>query len=252
MYIPAFETQRDDGAPLPWTNCNPASQSMLIDLWTYGGIDTNDVLIRRNSSVPLNQGMNFRQIADAVAKLYPDLGRLLYSEQDGSGNRNWTWAQLRTHLSSGGGAVAAGTYSSLVGHKALSGLNVNRWQPGGTFGHAVFVCDYQTDAGTVLWMDPLGHGDYAGDRIKLETLYAFIWRNGNDQNARVTAAHSFVNPRPVPRRFTDVLPTDPFYNDIEYVAEKGYMKGVSANRFDPKGAVRREQLAAVLHRLSGE
>lgn len=204
-YVPRFETQRDESAPAPWTNCTPASAAMLVDLWTYGRIDTSDVALRRASPIPLDQGMNFAAVGLAIKALYPALGDLRYSEKVGFCTAPMSWAQLRTHLASGGGAVACGNYNSWGDWRARSGLLIRRWQLAGTFGHAVFVCDYRTADGSVLLMDPLGHGDYAGDRIPLEALWAFIWRSGSaDDSVRVTAAHSFTVARPA--RPTVTLP----------------------------------------------
>lgn len=39
---------------------------------------------------------------------------------------------------------------------------------------------------------------------------------------------------------------------VNYVLTKGYMSGVAATRFDPKGTVTRAQLAQVLYRMAGE
>lgn len=207
-YVPRFETQRDEQAPVPWTNCTAASAAMLIDLWSWGQIDTSDVALRRASPVPLSQGMNFAQVGAAIAKLFPGLGALRYSEQAGWSPAPMTWAQLRDHLATGGGAVAAGTYSSWGEHRSRAGLLIRRWQPAGTFGHAVFVCDYRPDAGDLLLMDPLGHGDYRGDRISIEALWSFIWRSGSaDATVRVTAAHGFAKPRPL-RPDEPVVPRD--------------------------------------------
>lgn len=248
-YIPAFETQRDENAPTPWTNCNAASVAMLIDLHTYGQINTSDVAIRRASPVPLTQGMNFAQVGAAVAKLFPQLGALRYSERDGSGNAHMTWAELRSHLGSGGGAVVAGDYASLRGQRALSGLALDRWQPGGAFGHAMFVCDYRADGdGSVLLMDPLGHGNYAGDRIPLMALFLFVWRSGNDETARVTAAHGFSAPRPRPQRFSDVPPEHPFYEAIEWADDIGLSHGVGRGKFAPDRPVTRAEVVALIRR----
>lgn len=258
-YIPAFETQRDENAPTPWTNCNPASAAMLVDLWTYGRINTSDVALRRASPIPLNVGMNFAAVSAAIAKLFPELGALRYSERDGSGNANLSWGQLLTHLRSGGGAVVCGVYggNDAVGNSkgwgdwktVDSGLLIRRWQPSGTFGHAVFVCDAgDTD---VLLMDPLGHGDYAGDRIPIAALWSFIWKTGwADATVRVTAAHGFTSPRPQPQRFSDVPATHQFHDEIEWLAEQGITRGAGGGRFEPEAAVTRGQMAAFLYRLA--
>lgn len=249
-YIPAFETQRDEQAPTPWTNCNPASVAMLADQWTYGAVDTSDVAIRRASPVPLNRGMNYAQVASALRAVVPALGALQYSERDGSGNANITWAQLREHLAADGGAAVGGDYSSLRGLRARSGLALDRWQPGGDFGHMVFVCDYRPESeggdGTVLLMDPLGHGDYRGDRMPLDALWAYIWRNGNGPDARVTAAHRFAGPRPARRLFPDVDPAAWYAPAVARMARAGIMRGYADGTFRPAVPVTRGELAAIL------
>lgn len=206
IYTPQFETQRDESAPLPWTNCNPASCAMLIDWYTYGRVNTSDVALRKASPVPLNQGMNFAQVAAAIRKVVPSVGGLLYSEYDpGVGNANITWGDLLKHLKGGGGAVVCGNYGD-VGfrnskgwgtHTSTKGLRIDRWQPSGTFGHAVYVG--QGTDNDVLLMDPLGHGDYKGDRISWVALWEFIWKTGwQDANVRIVAAHWFTATRPTP------------------------------------------------------
>lgn len=212
-YIPQFESQRDENAPVPWTNCNPASQAMLVDLWTWGKENTSDIAIRRASPVPLTEGMNFAAIRLALLKLLPALGELRYSEQEGASNAPMTWGQLLAHLRDGGGAVVCGWYNNVAGNdrstgwghskgwgdwkELKNGLLIRRWQPSGTFGHAQFACDADDD--TVLIMDPMGNGDYKGDRIPIAALWDFIWKSGWDsEKVRVTAAHSFASPRPAP------------------------------------------------------
>src|SRR5687768_13562125 len=142
VYTPAFETQRDDSAPTPWTNCNPASVAMLIDWYTYGRVNISDVDIRRASPVPLGSGMNFAAVDAAIRKLGLSVGGLLYSDLP-SGNANITWADLLRHLKGGGGAAVCGNYGD-IGFRnskgwgvwtSSTGLRIDRWQPSGTFGH---------------------------------------------------------------------------------------------------------------------
>lgn len=197
-YIPDFETQTDDGAPLPWTNCTLASGAMLVDWWTWGIRKTNDVVLRQASGVNAAVGTNFANVRTAIAKV---LGLdMLYSEWDRSGNKNVTWGWLRDHLANGGGAAVAGQFSRIRGFTNAGGQAMDRWQPGGDFGHAVFVCDYRPKAsggdGRVRWMDPLGRGSYTGDRVPIEALWAFIFKSGNTQDAMVAAAHGFTGARP--------------------------------------------------------
>jgi hypothetical protein len=55
----------------------------------------------------------------------------------------------------------------------------------------------------------------------------------------------------VSSRFVDVSSADWFYSDVEYVADKGWLSGVSADRFAPAEAVTRGMLAAILARVYG-
>lgn len=196
-YLPRFETQTDQRVPTPWTNCTFAAGAMLVDAWTYGRRRTDDVTLRNHSAIPVDRGANFAALARAIRSA---LGlELRWSEPDRSGNADITWAQLRDLLAAGGGAAVAGSYAALRGHRAADGQPIDRWQPGGTFGHAVFVTDYRPGEGTVLWMDPLGRGDYVGDRISLAALWDFIYKTSAvDASVNVAAAYAFAGDRPPP------------------------------------------------------
>ena len=50
----------------------------------------------------------------------------------------------------------------------------------------------------------------------------------------------------------DVAQTDWFYDAVQYTFERGFMKGVSDDRFAPQDEVSRAMTATVLHRLAGE
>ncbi len=56
---------------------------------------------------------------------------------------------------------------------------------------------------------------------------------------------TFANP------FTDVTINDWFYSDVLYVAERGYMNGIAANKFAPDNTLRRAEIVTVLYRLAG-
>lgn len=258
-YLPAFETQRDENAPTPWTNCNAASCAMLIDQWTYGAINTSDVILRQNdpNGIDLAVGMNYIAVNACIEVAYPQLGMMRYSEKDGSGTDQMTWRDLRRHLGSTGGAACGGNYNSLIGHVNERGQAVNRWQPSGTFGHMMFFCDYREADETVLLMDPLGHGDYAGDRVSIWCLWSYIWKAGNDENAIVTAAHGFNNPRPpvpvtpappAPARFSDVPIGHPFYEAVQWAADNGITTGFPDGTFRPNDPATRAQLVTFLYR----
>ena len=52
--------------------------------------------------------------------------------------------------------------------------------------------------------------------------------------------------------FVDVKEGDWFYEDVEYVYEKGLMNGVGNDRFNPGGITSRGQIVTILYRLDGE
>ncbi len=52
--------------------------------------------------------------------------------------------------------------------------------------------------------------------------------------------------------FTDVAPDDWFYGDVEYVNEKGLMKGVAEATFAPDAPLSRAMCATILYRMAGE
>jgi S-layer homology domain len=252
VYIPAFEPQHDEGLALPLTNCNPASNAMLIDWYTYGAIDTSDVLLRQASGIRPDVGMNFAAVNAAIKKLYgARLGNLLFSEANGQGNRNWVWRQLTAHWDAGGGAVVCGFYKDLPAH-------YRRWSPRFEGGHAGYA--QGLGPGKRRWFDPLAAGDasYDGEPITDAVLWQFIWTAGSSDAARnfVTASHGFTAPRAEPSRFTDVLPSDPFYASIERLAEAGLVSGYSNRdgtyRFEPKGTITRAESAALVDRLRQE
>lgn len=198
LYIPALQSQTDQNVSLPYTNCTPAAGAMLYDWFFYGDRTTDDVALRKASGVHTSLGMNYAALRIAFQRLFKL--DLTYSEWDRSGTKNITWANLREHLAQSGGSAVAGQYRSLRGWTNEKGQAVDRWQPGGDFGHNVFVCDYRPTAnggdGRVLLMDPLGHGGYKGDRIPLEALWAFIFKSGNGADAYVAAAYGFNTARP--------------------------------------------------------
>lgn len=259
IYIPQFESQRDENAPTPWTNCNPTSCAMLVDNWTEGRINTSDVELRGAdpNGIDFAVGMNYIAVNACIQALFPQLGQMLYSERDGSGTAQMTWAQLRTHLSSGGGAACGGDYSSLVGFTNDRGQAVNRWQPNGVFGHMMFFCDYRESDETVLLMDPLGHGDYQGDRVSLGCLWKYIWKQGNDENAIVTAAHSFQNklpalpaPAPVPTEIFPDVPGDHWAaGPIAWAKANGLVAGFPDGTFKPDAGATRAQVVVYMKRL---
>ena len=51
--------------------------------------------------------------------------------------------------------------------------------------------------------------------------------------------------------FTDLAPNAWYRSSVEYMLEKGYMKGMSAATFAPDGSVTRAQLVTILYRAAG-
>lgn len=246
VYIPDFEPQHDEGLKPPLTNCNPASHAMLIDWYTFGAIDTSDVRIRQASGINPAVGMNFEAINVAIKRLFAtQLGGLLYSEANGSGNKQIIWKQLLEHLSRGGGAVVCGNYGDLPTH-------YRRWSPGFAAGHAAYV---QGIPGQALrqWFDPLaaGNAGYGGEPMTDEVLWGFIWTAGSADAAKnfVTASHGFIRPRPTPGRYSDVLATNPHAAAIDKAAELGLMFGIGGGKFGTGLPLTRDQAATLIIRL---
>ena len=52
--------------------------------------------------------------------------------------------------------------------------------------------------------------------------------------------------------FDDVMPTDPFYEAVQYVFNRKLMNGVSDTSFDPYGTLTRAMVVTILYRLDGE
>ena len=51
--------------------------------------------------------------------------------------------------------------------------------------------------------------------------------------------------------FSDVKTFDWFYNDVQYVCEKGLMNGTGSNSFSPKGTTARGKIVTILYRMAG-
>lgn len=67
------------------------------------------------------------------------------------------------------------------------------------------------------------------------------------------AAETEIIPANCPSEaFADVTLEDWFHKYVDYVVEKGLMKGISDTAFDPDGTMTRGQMVTVLYRLAGE
>lgn len=218
---------------------------MLIDFWTYGAIDTSDVALRQASGIPQSEGTNFAAMDRAITALFgAQLGGLLYSEANGTGNRQMTGAQLKAYLAKGGGVVACGYYKDLPTH-------YRRWSPNFGGGHAAYV---QGVGDTLRWFDPLAAGDasYRGEAMTWDVLWGFIWTSGSMDPTKnfVTAAHAFEKPRLEPSRFLDVPRLSSFYDDIVWAADNGILMGIGRGLFAPDRPLTRAQAAVVCRRLA--
>lgn len=54
-----------------------------------------------------------------------------------------------------------------------------------------------------------------------------------------------------PMSFTDVKNSDWFYEDVQYVYDRGLMDGVGNNKFDPNGKCTRAMIVTILYRMEG-
>ncbi|MDY3013981.1 MAG: S-layer homology domain-containing protein [Evtepia sp.] len=70
--------------------------------------------------------------------------------------------------------------------------------------------------------------------------------------SKVTIEGVFVKNSPEVLPFTDVKPTDWFYNSVKYVYDKGLMDGVEGGQFAPNATLNRAMLVTILYRLDGQ
>lgn len=90
-------------------------------------------------------------------------------------------------------------------------------------------------------MNGMGNGRYAPTEEMRRCEYATIlWRAEGSPEPKGAAG------------FTDLDPAQTWYHKaVAWAGENGVMNGVGNGRFDPNGAVTREQLVTILHRLAG-
>ena len=89
---------------------------------------------------------------------------------------------------------------------------------------------------------------------------AGIWRNGYITRPGrqlpavmyVTNTRNVAPPVPGSTPFTDVRPSDWFYDAVRYVFEQDIMRGTSATAFSPSGTLTRAMVATTIHRMAGE
>ena len=135
IYLPAFQTERDE--PPPWDDCTRRSVGMLVDWMTRGQIVTNgEGIPATGGGTPGKGATDLATSAAWVKTTYGlDIG-CLYAQPP-------TFTQLQ-HLD--GGMVIQGSYGAVP-------APYDRWDPTFTGGHAVFAYH---DADGFFVMDPLG------------------------------------------------------------------------------------------------
>ena len=75
---------------------------------------------------------------------------------------------------------------------------------------------------------------------------AYFSNAQTSDNEKLPAVSSLIE------RFRDVLKNSWFYSVIQYVTEKGYMKGVDSSSFEPQSLVTRAQIAQILYNIAGK
>ena len=78
--------------------------------------------------------------------------------------------------------------------------------------------------------------------VQRQHMAAFLFRMAADAGYVAPARASF----------SDVPTTHPLYREISWLADNGISVGVGGGRFDTQAPVERDEMAAFLHRLSGE
>ena len=92
----------------------------------------------------------------------------------------------------------------------------------------------------------IGH---EGSKEHVEAGISDEWNNKITQY--VYKNTGVISPKPADFPFTDVYSSDPFYDDIKYVYQKGLMLGTDEHRFSPKDPVTRAMIVTLLWRKEG-
>ncbi|MBQ6795158.1 MAG: S-layer homology domain-containing protein [Clostridia bacterium] len=104
-----------------------------------------------------------------------------------------------------------------------------------------WASEYITQAVKLGIVSGMPDGTFAPDREMTRAEAATIlWNMAKKPSAEVELD------------FTDVQKTDWYYKAVAWAFEKGYIKGVSDNEFDPSGKIPREQAMTILYRYAGE
>ena len=182
----------------------------------------------------------------ALEAAYPAIGSLVSVRVD-----------QRNGLGELGGRVERLTVSGSKGSVQISGAEARRvlklksdWfrlvGPAGPFADVPVGHNFHDE---ILWLTDAGitkgvGGDLFGTRspVQRQHMAAFLFRMAGDP--------AYVAPPTA--RFPDVPTTHLLYREISWLAEQGITLGVADGTFDARGAVERDQMAAFLHRLSGE
>lgn len=154
----------------------------------------------------------------------------------------------------GGGASSSVSYSININTSANGSVSANSSKAkSGT----VITLTVKPDSGYEL--DTIEAKSGSGSKLSLtkkdDNTYTF---NMPGSNVEITAvfkeAGSVPEPpvtEPEPMSFTDVNPSDWYYEAVRYVYDKGMMNGTSASAFSPNSTTTRGMIVTILHRLEG-
>ncbi len=164
---------------------------------------------------------------------------------------DFSWIQVN-HIGQGTGSTtisfsvaANGTNTNRIGHIFVNGQIFTIYQ-GALFNDVPVGHPFYTEIGKLSARGiTLGCGNNnfcPNDPVLRDQMAAFILR----------ARGEFNPPTPGAQRYTDVPPSNQFYNFIDRLAELGITLGCTATTYCPTESVRREQAAAFIIRGLGE
>jgi hypothetical protein len=167
-YQPAFVTERDGQR---WEDCLWASAAMLVDKWSAGRVGISKDRLRALSRSGEGRS-NFDDLRPALSRMG------FRARSSPNGGDFVTWAELRTRLAAGGGAILLGDYSDLP-------RRYGRWDPsfwrneGEDDNHAIYLDRYDPRRDRYWVMDPLAPSGWQGEWVPARAIRAFAWSTGS-------------------------------------------------------------------------
>jgi hypothetical protein len=163
-YRPQFVTEREVGR---WQDCIWASAAMLVDKWTAGRVRISKDELRRRSG-DMHGGSNL----DLVRRVLRDIG--IPARSSPTGGTFITWADLKTRLAAGGGAILLGDDSHLP--RWYGRWDLSFWGIGNARdNHAIYLDRYDRATDRFWIMDPLAPASWPGEWISSRDLKPFAW-----------------------------------------------------------------------------